>query len=809
MAAIDLACKAIVGLIKAYGEILKGLVKVAFAAFPEIAKKITAKIDQAIKNAEKAVNALADGLKKGIAAVLDFLASTLDTILAAYQAIFNAVLDVVGAVVNLLLDVLQKIGYLVSAAMQMPDHFWGQMSEEVLGMDLTKPLPFERTPEDCAKGVVPGTVQGNAPSEGGGDLVSILNKSELNEHDVAVDNVAPFDLDPEFLASLNLQDGGEIEFGESNDPANSMEAIKAELAGETPQKRDTDDVVSVGETATSYCDDPQTAQAKLEEMMAKPVEGATGTQKQGEPAKQGDIPANMKTIGPLTVGQRAQYMIHQMKQGVQQWFDANWGKLLAGAIAGLTGFIALNILTGGAVMAAVPPLLQILGAVMAGVAMVQVAGYVGGYFSQGWAGEIESAAKSLARAVAVGAVELVFALLFNAGAIFKALKGGVKGATKAAVNSVKTTLKGGVKGVAKTAANSVKTTLKTTAESAKDLAKISRQGAKTAFKNGKLVFKGVKGGFAKGVKSLDDLATRLKNKLGFNKYMITFRNRVLALWGHINPWKRLAFTIVDDDIPMLSTHSGRSSDEIKKIIGKSDSARSIEEKEFFIDALKRVTNDNISRLSSTTGRSADEIKKIIDNAESFRSGDEISILSALQTLKTGGTLSSQEIQHLDDIFRRVSGDLRSPVTGATIKKTGRFIQFTEESIEHIGIRHMPEMFDPVASLNSLTHQGITDPSHLTHLFPPGIKGDRELTTLIRQAIEKSRVAKRDFEITIRGCKVKVWTGGISGGAGYRINSIYPISGKSVTLGQIQIWATEVNSGLKTLEQVRAEIKALF
>ncbi|MEQ8969079.1 MAG: hypothetical protein RIE73_01635, partial [Coleofasciculus sp. C1-SOL-03] len=50
-AAIDLARQAIVGLIKGFGEILKGLVKVAFAAFPEIAKKINAKIDQAVKKA--------------------------------------------------------------------------------------------------------------------------------------------------------------------------------------------------------------------------------------------------------------------------------------------------------------------------------------------------------------------------------------------------------------------------------------------------------------------------------------------------------------------------------------------------------------------------------------------------------------------------------------------------------------------------------------------------------------------------------------------------------------------------------------
>jgi hypothetical protein len=528
MQAIDLARKAIVGLIKGFGEILKGLVKVAFAAFPEIAKKINAKIDQAVKKAEQAVNAAADLLKKGIATVLDFLANALDAILAAYQAIYNAVFDAIGAVVNLLLDVMQKIGYLVTAASQMPDHFWGQMSEEVLGMDVTQPLAFERTPEDCAKCNVPTVAESASPAtaEGGNDkLAAMLQKNEFTENDIAVDNVAPFDVNPELMASMNLQDGGEVEFGESNDPTNSMEAIKAELAGEAPEAglESSPGEVSVGqsENATGCCDDEQTAQAKLEQMMTQPVEGATGTQKQSEPAKQGDIPASMKTIGPLTPWQRSQYMLHQMKQGIKQWFAANWGKLLAGAIAGITGFIALNIITGGAIMAAVPPFLQIMGTVMAGVAMAQIAGHVGSYFSQGWAGEIVGAAKSLARGVAVGAIELVFALLFNAGAIFKALKGGIKGAAKAAVTSVKTTVKA-------------------TAKSAKELAKIGVKGAKTAFKNGKIMLKGVKSGFAKGAKSLDDIAKRLKNKLRFDKFKIRRQGLRIQLLGHINPWILLA-----------------------------------------------------------------------------------------------------------------------------------------------------------------------------------------------------------------------------------------------------------------------------
>jgi len=748
-AVIDLARKAIVGLIQGLGTILKGLVSVVFAAFPEIAKRINSKIDKAIKAAVKAVNAVADLLKKAVAAALNFLAKALDTLLAGIQALYNVALDGIGKVIEALRKLLEGLGNLVTAAKQMSGHFMGQLSEELLGMNLTEPLPFERSQEDCAKCDTPATAKGgDATAKGGDDKAALLNKTKFAEDDFAIDSVAPFDVDPEFVASLNLQEGGEVEFGESNDPANSMEAIKAELAGGETEGNVPAGALGEGEKAAGgCCDDEQTAEAKLQEMMAQKPEGAEATQKQGKPAQQGDIPANMKTIGPLSVGQRAKYMSHQMIQGVKQWFSANWPKLLAGAIAALAAFVGLNILTGGAITAALPALMQVVGVVMGGVALANIAGHVGDYLSKGWAGDIAGGAKSLARGLAAGAVELVFALLFSAGAVIKAVKGGLKGTVKAAKGAVK---------------NTVKTTVK----SVKELGQIGAKGAKTAIKNGKIMLQGVKGGFAKGAKSLDDLARRLGNKLRFNKFKITFRNRELALWGHINPWMKLSGTLSDNDISLLSAH---------------------------------------------TGRSVDDIKKIVDKAESFRSADRDFIQDALGRLRTGGAVTPQEIQKLDDIFRRVGEDLRAPVTGATLKKPGRYIEFTEHSIKHVGERHIPEMFDPIASVHSLTSQGITTPAHATHLFPPGIGGDRSLTTLIRQAIEKSRVTSRSFVIEIRGCKVRVVTGPLpaSAGGGYNIVSIFPISGVNVPLSQIQTWAAQINSGVKTLEQVRAEVKALF
>jgi uncharacterized protein YcnI len=210
-----------------------------------------------------------------------------------------------------------------------------------------------------------------------------------------------------------------------------------------------------------------------------------------------------------------------MIQGVKQWFSANWPKLLAGAIAALAAFVGLNILTGGAITAALPAIMQVVGVVMGGVALANIAGHVGDYLSKGWAGDIAGGAKSLARGLAAGAVELVFALLFSAGAVIKAVKGGLKGTAKAAKGAVK---------------NTVKTTVK----SVKELGQISAKGAKTALKNGKIMLDGVKGGFAKGAKSLDDLAQRLGNKLRFNKFKIRRQGLRIQLLGHINPWILLA-----------------------------------------------------------------------------------------------------------------------------------------------------------------------------------------------------------------------------------------------------------------------------
>lgn len=106
---IDLARDAIVGMIKAFGEVLKGFVNIALAAFPKLRDKFNVLIDKAVNSAVEAVNTFAEELKKAVNALLDLLGAALDAILAAYQAVFNLLLDVYKMLVVGLLKILKFI----------------------------------------------------------------------------------------------------------------------------------------------------------------------------------------------------------------------------------------------------------------------------------------------------------------------------------------------------------------------------------------------------------------------------------------------------------------------------------------------------------------------------------------------------------------------------------------------------------------------------------------------------------------------------------------------------------------------------
>jgi hypothetical protein len=215
-----------------------------------------------------------------------------------------------------------------------------------------------------------------------------------------------------------------------------------------------------------------------------------------------------------------------MKTFMGNWLRDNWGKLLLAVIGALVGIIAATIITGGAILAALPVIMKIVAAIFVGLAIMKAIEYLKTYLSEGWEKKVQPAARALANAVAVGIVELAMALGFRAiGVGLKAVGKAVKAGAKLAVT--------GVKRAATAAAAGIKSLLKSGAKL------VSRSGT-TFIRSGKLIFKGLKSGFSKGVKKVKDLVSRLFAKFRFRKFKITLRNRRFTLWGYINPWIKLA-----------------------------------------------------------------------------------------------------------------------------------------------------------------------------------------------------------------------------------------------------------------------------
>ena len=551
---IEAARSLVVGFIRAFGEFLKGIVTVALAAFPGVAERARRFIDGRVAAAVDTVNRAAAALQGFAQKALDALGAALDAVLALYQRAFTLLLDGLRLVAIGIVYVLEHIGYLVQAARQMPDFLFGEATEELVGQDLTAPLPFERTatPTPAAAAITASVDGGSLAPED----ATAMTRTSVPESAVGVDAVAPLELEPELLASLALRDGVPREFGDISDPSRTMAAVQGEqvdgVADDgTAPAADTDPGPEAAPPSSGAVPDAevdgeaaggagpagrvethdQETERRLDEEMALDVKPPCPKEKSTEQADQSTYPEDRK-FGPLSVGQRGKYLLNQMIKGVKNWFSCNWKWLLAAAIAVLTVLIFLEIITGGAITAAIPPLLEILAIVLIGVAIFRVADRVGDYLSKGWAGEIAPAARSLARGVAIAAIELVFTLLFDFNAILKAAKQGIKATVRAGARSLVTAGKqlfheGGriTRGV-----------VRSIRRPGRAVALVGR----VTLRRGRMIFQGLRRGFAKGARSLDDLARRLWNTVRFRRFKLVRSGRRLQLWGLINPWVLLA-----------------------------------------------------------------------------------------------------------------------------------------------------------------------------------------------------------------------------------------------------------------------------
>ncbi|UII32129.1 hypothetical protein LVD17_27985 [Fulvivirga ulvae] len=624
---IELARKAVVGLIKFYAEVLKKLVSVVLFAFPKLAKKFNALIDKAVDLAVKAVNKLADVLKKAVCALLDILGATLDAVLAAYQQVFNMVMSAIELIAVGLLRIMEGIANLVSSARLSPGHFFGQMSEELLGQDVTQPLPNEYKPvtEDTSEAVT----SASAPDMEQRDAETLDKQTSYHPDQVEADQVVTdAKLDPVLMSKLaGMEDGATVEFGATDDKEHSMEAVKRDAV---EAERDL-------------------AAQGPEEKAPEPAAATTAT---GKTEAQ---PTGQAMVGPFNSPmERAGYVIGTMKDAVVKWFSENKVAIIAGIIAGIGGVILANILTGGAIMAALPLLMQIIGAYFAAEGIYQAAKHFGGYLGAAWPGNLVEGATKLARGLAVITIELIFALLF-----------GGKAALKGAKTAVKTVAKQGVKGAVKTGAKAAKTavkkSVKETAKAATDLAKVGKKGAKALVRNGKVAMKGVRKGFAKGAKTFDDLGQRLSKKLRFKKFRMRIEKRRFKLEGEVNPWVILATGDVvwdkqkgvksGDKVKVV--HKGNSVDGIV-LGGKTKSVKPVKEtltnnqktsQELFKALSKRDTN------SKQLIESLQELPR--NKAGNIRADKIDEALELLESSKALRTKHSEDLIALEHMMKRL------------------------------------------------------------------------------------------------------------------------------------------------------------
>jgi hypothetical protein len=466
LAAIDLARRAVVGLIKAYATVLKGLVSVALAAFPKIRNLVLARIDGAVAAAEALVNRVAAALQQGVSAVLDFLATSVDKLLGLAQDLFSGVFKVIGMLVGgELKELLARIGHLVEAAKTAPDQFMDAAVDELLG-DETEAGPAAAGVEagPAAAGVEAGPAGAETEAVEAGELP----RAPWTEDNVGVDEVATGEeLSPELVAELMqmLRGGDEaIAFGESEEGSRSIEGVLG-LEGQASQTAET------------------SAPARTEA---------------GQQAKAQD---------PRSPRERAEAKWAQMKQLVSDWWSKNWPMVLAGGVLGVAGFIVANILTGGAILAALPVVMTVIGALFTGITLVDIANHVREYLRKGWEGDHQGGGKSLARALAAGAIELISWLTFKVGSVV------TKGA-KAVVKGAKTLAKGAMR--------------------------VARRGAQYVIRAGKVLLRGPGKGITRGARRLQELGARLLARTRFTGFRIRIQGRRFVIEGRINPWVLLA-----------------------------------------------------------------------------------------------------------------------------------------------------------------------------------------------------------------------------------------------------------------------------
>lgn len=551
---IDLARDAIVGMIKAFGEVLKGLVNIALAAFPKLRDKFNAAIDKAVNSAVDTVNKLAEGLKKAVNALLDALGAVLDAILAAYQAVFNFLIDVMKFLAVGLIKILRFLWNLVTGAYHAPGEFFGQLAEEAIGGNPGEPLKDVEVPlgqeENWANAMGIGQGQ-NAQTEGTAleqeiptELQHVLSKQELSDDDIVLEPNPAVELDPELISSLpQLSDGQTLELGGAGADSVTTEDFQrsaADSAGfslseptEETVEQSTGEVEQTMDAAQTSGPDwrSMTDQEKLDHYNAQMLkESENAGSQEPKPGKANVTPnvdnspeALITKTGRLTPGQRTSFMGSQMMTGLKVFWAKNKVWIIAALVAALLAAGLVAFFTGGAGLAlAVDIIVKAMIVIFGAYAIYRAMGFIWEYVKKAWAGDAQGAGKALARAMAIIVMEfLIDKILLGMGKVFSRMLKAAKATRvgKAIVKGAKVVRKGATK-----AMKPIK----------KGIAKI---------KGSKLVVS-MKSRVGKGVKSLGDLRQKILSRFGFKRIWLEKHGKWIEIWGEFNA----KMIIVRDDV---------------------------------------------------------------------------------------------------------------------------------------------------------------------------------------------------------------------------------------------------------------------
>lgn len=525
---IEMMRSLIVGLIYAFGAALKGLVSLALSAFPGAAKRARAWIDRRVDGAVSTVNKVADRLKQATDAILDWIGEGLDKILAGLQKLYIIALSVIELLATGgIAELLKRLGYLGLAAWDGLGLVEGEMEKELLGFDLTQPLGPQMQQEGEGGGE-------DAAAQGDPQNIAFLLQSTIENDQVAVQPIAemdPNDAPPEI--GLMTQ-GAKLDLGRATEPERSTEGVMSGLLEhlpQEPQQAEGESQQSVAPEPTAEPANPDAAALMNDPEMKAVLDRLIAAKDRGD---------RLSAIKDLFALGLKRFWRDKIKPNL--WW------IIPAALLALAAFIALEVLTGGAITAALPVIMEVVGALFIGYDVARVAAGMVDYLSLGWDGKVKEAAKAFAHALAVGLVAILMFLLFEG--VGKALKAGFKGLMRGAravgrgaaalartgVRVGRAALRGIVRGVLYIGRLAVK--------AFRVVAKMVSKAGTYVLEKGRLIFKGIERMWPEAGENARKLFARLKGFFGHFRGFVAERDgEYVDIFAEFNPDRILVMRV--------------------------------------------------------------------------------------------------------------------------------------------------------------------------------------------------------------------------------------------------------------------------